>query len=187
MHSDSPHHTVKEALKDFYARHNYGDEGGINERYAWIKFGFFSIPIINLEGRRRNVYLHDINHIITGYDTSWKGESSVSAWEIASGGWKKIYIIWVMALWAMGLGMIFYPVSTLRSFKNGMTMTNALTCNISKSEMLLMAVPELRNKMSNKPATNKSPLLWTIVSLVFFILPNLNILFGCYLLFRVLW
>lgn len=89
--------TVAQAMQDFYNKHNYGDEGGINEKYAWMKFGFFSIPVPNVESRRKNVYLHDINHIITCNDTTWKGESALSAWEIASGGWKNIYVIWICA------------------------------------------------------------------------------------------
>ena len=103
--------TVAQAVEDFYQKHGYGEEGGIHEKYAWIKFGFFSVPIPNVDGRRNNVYLHDINHVVSGYDTTWKGESAISAWEIASGGWKDIYVIWIMALWAMGLGVVLYSSS----------------------------------------------------------------------------
>lgn len=159
------------AIQDFYDRHDFGEDGGINEKYAWIKFGFFSIPIPNIESRRNNVYLHDVSHIVTGYDTTWKGESAVSAWEIASGGWKNLYFPWLLTLWAMGLGVLFYPSNVLRSFKLGLTMNNALTCGLSKTEIYKLSVSDLRIFLSNKPKSNKNPHLWMIFSFLIFLLP----------------
>lgn len=163
--------TVEQAVRDFYHQHNYGEEGGIHEKYAWMKFGFFSIPIPNVDGRRKNVYLHDINHVITGNDTTWKGESAISAWEIASGGWKDIYVIWVMAIWAMGVGVLLYPRNTLKAFKQGLTMKNAATCGLTKAHMYKLQVTELQNILSTQPVSNRNPFVWMIISFLFFILP----------------
>lgn len=41
-----PNNTVGQAIAKFYLENDFGDEGGINEKYAWIKFGFFSIYTI---------------------------------------------------------------------------------------------------------------------------------------------
>ncbi len=163
--------TVAQALQDFYSRHNYGEEGGIHERFAWIKFGFVSLPFPNVAGRRKNVHLHDINHIVTGYGVSWKGESAVSAWEIASGGWGRVYVIWLMAFWAMGLGSVFYPRHVLRAFRRGLTMRNALACGLGREEMYSLPVDRLREKMSCYPAGNKHPFTWMVLSALFFLLP----------------
>lgn len=92
LSKENAHWTVEKAIQDFYKTHDFGEDGGIHEKYAWIKFGFIAIPIPNLESRRSNVYLHDISHIVTGFDTTWQGESAVSAWEVASGGWKNLYL-----------------------------------------------------------------------------------------------
>ena len=81
--------TVQKAISEFYLQNNFGEDGGVSKNVAWIKIGFFSVPIPNTESRKKNVILHDIGHLITGNATNWKGESSVSAWEIASGGWGK--------------------------------------------------------------------------------------------------
>ena len=110
--------TVAESIQEFYNKNNFGEEGGKYERFVWIKFGFFSIPIPNFQSRSQNVYLHDVSHIVTAYDTTWKGESGVSAWEIASGGWGELYMPWLLTLWAMGLGVLFYPTNTLKSFNS---------------------------------------------------------------------
>ena len=163
--------TVAQALQAFYDQHGYGKEGGIHKRFAWIKFGFISIPFPNVAGRRKNVYLHDINHIVTGYDVSWKGESAVSAWEMASGGWGRVYVIWVMALWAMGLGVILYPRHVLHAFKRGLTMKNGLTCGLTKEEMYKLPIDDLREKLSHHPANKKHPAVWMAISVLVFIFP----------------
>ena len=165
--------TVAESIQEFYNKNNFGEEGGKYERFVWIKFGFFSIPIPNFQSRSQNVYLHDVSHIVTAYDTTWKGESGVSAWEIASGGWGKLYMPWLLTLWAMGLGVLFYPTNTLKSFKQGLTMRNAFTCGLTKSEIFSLSVSDLRNVLSNKPKNNKNPFIWMFLSFVVFIFPFL--------------
>lgn len=177
--------TVGQAIQDFYDRHDFGDDGGVNEKYAWIKFGFFSIPIPNAESRRNNVYLHDVNHIVTGYDTSWKGESAVSAWEIASGGWDSLFIPWLLTLWAMGLGVLFYPTNVLRSFKRGLTMNNALTSRLSKTEIYQLPVSDLRQLLSNKPTRKKNPYLWMLLSFLLFLIPFVLGLFSIWILIQI--
>lgn len=168
--------TVGQAIQEFYNENDFGEDGGVNEKYAWIKFGFFSLPIPNFESRKNNVYLHDINHIITENNTTWKGESAVSAWEVASGGWNNLVIPWLLTLWAMGLGVVFYTKSTLDSFKKGLTMKNALTSGLSKNKLNTITVGELQKVVSNKPKSNKNSFLWSIISLFVFISPLL--LFG---------
>lgn len=166
-------YTVEQAITKFYSENDFGDDGGINEKYAWIKFGFFSIPIPNAESRRNNVYLHDISHIVTENDTTWKGESAVSSWEIASGGWGNLYIPWLLTLWAMGLGVVFYTQTTLNAFTKGLTMSNALKSGLTKNEINKLTVTELKRTLSNKPKSNRNQFLWTAVSLFVFLSPFL--------------
>ncbi|HVD97715.1 MAG TPA: hypothetical protein VNB90_05880 [Cytophagaceae bacterium] len=165
--------TIKQAVQSFYDQNNFADDGGVSEKYAWIKFGAFSIPIPNVESRRNNVYLHDINHILTGNDTNWKGESAVSAWEIAAGGWKKFYIPWLLTLWAMGLGVFFYPKNTISWFKKGLSMRNALTCGLTKLTIQSLTVSDMQGRISNYPKSNKSVLAWILISASIFFIPFL--------------
>ncbi len=177
--------TTGQAIKDFYDKHDFGEDGGVNEKYAWIKFGFISIPIPNTESRRNNVYLHDVSHIVTGQDTTWKGESAVSAWEIASGGWKNLYIPCLLTLWAMGLGVLFYPKNVLKSFKQGLTMNNALTCGLSKNEIYKLPVIALRQLLSNKPKSDKNPIIWMTFSFIVFLTPFIIGLFIILIILKI--
>jgi hypothetical protein len=165
--------TIEEAISNFYDQNDFGDDGGVSKKIAWLKFGFFSIPIPNVESRRQNVYLHDISHIVTDNDTSWKGESAVAAWEIASGGWGKHAILWLMTLWAMGLGAVFYPSNVLTSFKKGLTMRNGLTSGLTKEVIFKLPVSELKSQLNNYHKSDKNLYLWFILSIIIFVFPFL--------------
>jgi hypothetical protein len=179
--------TIGDAVQEFYDKNDFGKDGGANEKYAWIKFGFFSIPIPNTESRKQNVYLHDVNHIITGNDTTWKGESAVSAWEIASGGWAKLYFPWLLTIWAMGLGVVFYTASVFKAFKKGLTMNNALTCGLSKNEIFKLSISEMRDLVSDKPKRNASLYGWIIFSVTVFLTPFLGALFLIWMISQLLY
>lgn len=163
--------TIKDSINEFYKTNNFDDDGGIKKTIAWIKFGFISFPLPNFESRKKNVQFHDINHIITGFDTTWKGESSVSAWEISSGGWTNNFIPWILTLWAMGLGVIFHTKSTIQAFKKGLTMNNSLVCGIPKDEIYTLSEFELKNQLSNLPKKNKNLIFWAFLSLIVFFTP----------------
>lgn len=165
--------TVKEAIAEFYQLNDFGEDGGVSKSFVWIKILFFSIPIPNTSSRQKNVLLHDINHLITGNDTTWKGEVGVSAFEIASGGWRSHFMPWLLTLWAMGLGVVLYPSAVIAFFKKGLTMNNALTCDISREEQLSLTILELQNRVSNLPVRKINLYFWMVVSLGIFVMPFL--------------
>jgi len=173
METTTSARTVQQAIQEFYHKNDFGEDGGVNQKIAWIKFGFFSLPMPNFESRKDNVYLHDVSHIVTGNNTTWQGESAVSAWEVASGGWSKLYIPWLLTLWAMGLGMLFYNRSTVNAFKQGLTMHNALSCGLTRNEINRLTVDELKKVLSGKPKSKKSILFWSVLSLGIFVFPIL--------------
>jgi hypothetical protein len=64
------------------------------------------------------VKLHDIHHVLTGYDTTWRGKAEIGAWEIASGCGRH-YAAWVLNLWAMAIGLVIAPGRALRAWRRG--------------------------------------------------------------------
>jgi hypothetical protein len=167
--------TVLDAINEFYNRNNFGEDGGVSKKWIWFKFGFISIPLPNLESRSQNIYLHDINHIVSGYEANWQGESAIAGWEIASGGWGNAYFPWLLTLWAMGIGVVFYPKSTFQAFQKGLSMNNALTCKLSKQEMFSLPVNELKVKFqrTNLEKNNRNFILWASLSVFVWIFPLL--------------
>ena len=166
---------VEHLLNDFYDQHGYGEEGGINKKWDMIKFGPIALPLLNLESRRQNIYLHDISHLVTGFGITWLGESSVSSWEIASGGWKHLYFPWFLTLWAMAVGVMFYPSSTYKAFQAGLQMNNALTGGLTKQQMYAMNLSELRQQLQRKKVAHRSYFQWAALSLLVWWSP---VLFG---------
>ncbi len=162
---------VKDAIADFYQLNNFDEDGGASKSYVEIKFLFFSIPIPNTSSRKKNILFHDINHLITGNGTTWKGECAVASWEVASGGWKGNYVPWLLTLWAMGLGVVFYPITILEFFKKGLTMRNALTSGITKEEQLSLTISKLQERVSNLPISPMNPYLWMGISFLVFVSP----------------
>jgi len=163
--------TIQNALAIFYKDNNFGEDGGVTKKVAWIKFGFFSVPIPNAESRKKNVCFHDIGHLLTGYDTTWKGESAAASWEIASGGWGNFVFPWLLTLWAMGLGVVFYPKEVYRAFILGSSTRNPLGSNLKIEELLKMTVSDLRMHLNRKEQNNKSMVFWFSISFLVFATP----------------
>lgn len=159
---------IEHALNDFYNQHGYGEGGGINKKWDMIQFGPISLPLPNLKSRRINIYLHDINHLVTEYDTTWKGESSVTSWEIASGGWGNIYFAWWLTLWGMAVGVMFYPRHSYNAFQAGLRMRSAFTSGFSKQEMYSLGVGQLRSQLcrTQSDIVARSYYVWASLSLL---------------------
>ncbi|MVM37934.1 hypothetical protein GO730_10580 [Spirosoma sp. HMF3257] len=166
---------VEHALNAFYELHGYGEEGGINKKWDMIKFGPISLPLPNLESRRRNIYLHDINHLVTGYDTTWKGEASVTSWEIATGGWGNIYFAWWLTLWGMAVGVMFYPKYSYNAFQAGLRMKSAFTSGLTKQEMYSLSIDQLKSRLhrTETEINHRSYFLWASLSLLVWFAPFL--------------
>lgn len=168
---------VEHALNDFYTRHGYGEEGGINKKWDMIKFGPIALPLPNLESRRKNIYLHDINHLITGYNTTWKGESSVTSWEIATGGWGTLYFPWLLTLWGMAVGVMLYPRYSYKAFQAGLKMKSAFTSDLSKQEMYSLTIDELRTRLQRTEVEieKRSYTFWAVFSLFVWFSPFIGV------------
>lgn len=64
---------MREARTSFLVAHGLPADGGYR-RFFWLGIGRVKVPLPNLPARVRAVRLHDLHHVLTGYDTSWTGE-----------------------------------------------------------------------------------------------------------------
>lgn len=139
--------TVRQALDHFYASHNFGEEGGINSNIAYIQFGPVQLPIPNTQQRKDAIWLHDLHHLLNGYDTTWPGEGKVSAWELATGGFGPKLYIWLLVLMAMSIGILLYPLGTFRAFVRGTYCRPILSLSLSKNELLQLPLNQLQRRI----------------------------------------
>ena len=175
--------TLKQSLQVFYDDNNFGEDGGIKENWVWLKFKFISIPMPNFEQRKTNVWKHDILHILLGYDTSWKGETSVAGWTLGSGGWGNILIAWLLDISAFGIGLVCFPKSTYQAFIRGRNSLSPHLLGIGKDKLFQTDVEELKQDFGfnrhnfNASLTDKLVFIgWSFLTILFYLLPILALI-----------
>jgi len=87
----------------------------------WIAtLGPLELPLPNFRWRREILAQHDRHHLITGYDTSPRGELLVAAWEVGARSyqdWRAMALCRFLCL----LGFIRYPLQTWDAYRAGKT------------------------------------------------------------------
>lgn len=121
--SYNPDITLGEARRAFFERSGFAADGGYGDRWVKLRMGFVPIWFPNTEGRRRCVPLHDLHHILTEYPTTWRGETEISAWEVAT-GIRRHYVGWLLDLLGVALGLVINPRGTFRAFVRGRRSVN---------------------------------------------------------------
>ncbi|MCO4773188.1 MAG: hypothetical protein KDA24_24355 [Deltaproteobacteria bacterium] len=112
-----PPQTVRSARAAFFTQNDFGD-GGYDQEFAEAQFGPLAYRVPNPEPRANALRLHDLHHVVTGYETDWRGEAEISAWELASGLGAQPWA-WMIMLWGMFTGLVLAPRVTVRAFLRG--------------------------------------------------------------------
>jgi hypothetical protein len=108
--------TVGDALNHLYVKHQLPEDGGEREAWFHVKMGPVSIPLPNPPARQRAVFIHDVNHVLTGYNARLTdGEMSIAAFEVGA-GCGRVWIAWFLNLTLMALGAIMRPRLVFRAF-----------------------------------------------------------------------
>lgn len=117
-----PHHTaltLREARAIFYRRNGVPEDGGAADR-RWSPFACRDLKahLPNFKWRRRALPLHDLHHVITGYEFSPYGEFEMSAWEFAAGRYRHV-LSTLFCLPLVSMGAIAIPKRTFTAFVRG--------------------------------------------------------------------
>src|SRR5262249_43819635 len=139
--------TVRQARADYFRRAGFPPDGGETQRWVVLRVAgvpFSAIP--NIAARKRTVKLHDIHHVLTGYDTSWTGEAEIGAWELGS-GCRRHWVAWVLNIQAMILGLLIAPRRTWRAFQRGRRSGNLYGSATLDESLLDLTVDELRREV----------------------------------------
>lgn len=164
--------SVQQTLAEFYHRNDFDLDGGISKQVSWVKIGPIPLPIINLKSRKKALLFHDIHHILTGYDTSLKGEAEISAWEIAAGGWGRLWYVWMIVLSGFAMGVVFFPGATRRAFEAGKRHKNAYVCGFTHPQILTMKMQALQAEIEKGGTEQRGYRFWAILSVsIFFVAP----------------
>jgi len=121
--------TLREALAIYFEANGFGDDGGYSDTWVYGKFGPVPFAFPNTPARRRAVPLHDIHHVVTGYDTDGVGEGAIGAWEVAS-GCERHWVAWLLDLNAMAIAFFLDWRAVWRGFKRGRRSRNYYTRSV---------------------------------------------------------
>jgi hypothetical protein len=135
--------TVEQALKEYYETHYFGD-AAMRDPIVWVNLGPLKFPMPNPKQRREVIYLHDLTHLTTGYDTSWAGEGEVAAYELASGFPAKHWIGYFYSPLAFFMGAITAPLRLIRAFRRGWRAPNLYKLDLPREKILKMTLGELK-------------------------------------------
>jgi hypothetical protein len=112
-----PHLTLRAAREMYFDANGFRD-GGYADKWVKLKAGPITLAFPNIEARVRSVKLHDLHHVLTEYDTTWRGEAEIGAWELAS-GCAAHWPAWILNLGAVAIGAVLCPRITWRAFARG--------------------------------------------------------------------
>ena len=111
--------TVADALARHYVEHGLALDGGEHERWFRVRIGPLAFALPNPPARQRAVLYHDINHVITGYNTVFSdGEMVIAGHELGS-GCGPYWIAWLINLGIFPLGLLRRPGAMFRAFLRG--------------------------------------------------------------------
>ena len=136
--------SMSEALAHHYAAHGLPSDGGASNPWFVVRIGWLKVRLPNPPSRRRAVIWHDINHVVTGYNTTFSdGEMSIAAFEVGA-GCGRVAIAWLLNLSLFALGLIVRPREVFTAFVRGRH--SGSIYHIGRDAVLLaaMSVDEVR-------------------------------------------
>lgn len=136
--------TIAELLPEFYKKYNLGTDGGQSSgsvRIELTKKIILYFP--NFKARKKAVLKHDIHHLVTGYPSTFKGETEIGAWEIGS-GCKKYWAAWLLDMSGLMTGVLFNPWGVLKAYARGRRTKNLYYQIVTDELALKKSVSELQ-------------------------------------------
>ena len=143
--------SVREALAEHLAASGLPPDAGDSDPFAVVKIFCLPYPIPNTRARKRAVRIHDLNHLVSGYQTDRIGELEISAWELASGGCRDYAAAWVLDLAGLLGGLIVAPKRMVRAFLAGRRQQNLY--GFEYEELLNLTVDDARQLASERLPT----------------------------------
>jgi hypothetical protein len=140
--------SVREALEIYFMRSGFSSET-YNSDWVKLPIGRFNFYMPNFSARKRAVPLHDIDHILTEYDTTWSGEFQISAYEIGT-GCGSYWAAWFINLQGIVAGIFVCPLKTIRAFARGRR-SPGIFANDSYEPLLEKKVGHLRRELTKSP------------------------------------
>jgi len=170
----APDLTLRVARQQYFDHAGF-DNGGYDDRWVRLKAGPLVFYFPNTAARKRAVKLHDLHHVLAEYETTWRGEAEIAAWEIASGCGRHV-VAWVLNAGAFAIGLLIAPRRTYRAFLRGRHSRN-LYSGAFTDDLLDGVVGSVRKDLALDIPISVTPVdiaafaMWAVISIVASLLP----------------
>lgn len=165
--------TLGDARADYYRANGFGEDGGESLVWVPLKIWRFTIKIPNSNARRRALRVHDLHHIVTGYNTDLRGEAEIGAWEIAS-GCLRVPVAFLLNVFALAIGVVIAPGRVLAAWARGRATKN-LYEHVTVDTLLPEDVATVRARLG-LDASPKRAGFADIATLALFAIPSIGLL-----------
>jgi hypothetical protein len=115
---------LREERSRYFEENGFSKDGGYSNRWVVLRLGGLPVAAFpNTAARVRAVRLHDLHHVATGYETTWRGEAEIGAWELAS-GCRGYLAAWVLNGLALIYGLLLWPRRIWAAWERGRSSQN---------------------------------------------------------------
>ena len=143
---------VGELRATYFEANGFGEDGGYGKRWVHLEFGPFRVPLYNSAARRKAVPIHDLHHLVTGYETTPKGEAEIASWEIAAGTHDKWFAL-LINLPALAYGLVLWPQAVIKAWRYGASVKGLYAADF-QAEWLNLNLGQLRRIALQPKPTN---------------------------------
>ena len=169
---------IRDALAQHYVMHGLPPDGGASNPWFDVHIGTFKIRLPNPPARRRAVLMHDINHIVTGYNTTFsEGEMSIAAFEVGA-GCGRLAIVWFINLSLLALAVFVHPRVAFAGFVRGRRTASIYSSDRDATTLGAMSVEGVRallrvDTTEAQPGFSDRVLfaVWAIIAIIVFLAP----------------
>ena len=116
---------IYQALDKYFQDTGYNIGSYIDEQFQIVLLGK-TLNLPNPPDRQNAIRVHDLYHILTEYDTSFKSESWIGAFELGAGIPQSYLAAWFFNCTSTFLGLFHSPVKTFKAFMRGRATTDNL-------------------------------------------------------------
>ncbi|HSA56612.1 MAG TPA: hypothetical protein VLE53_12965 [Gemmatimonadaceae bacterium] len=177
--------TVGDALTRHYAAHGLPADGGESAPWFRVRIGPVGVRLPNPPARQRAVFFHDVNHVLTGYDTTFsRGEMVIAGFEVGN-GCGAYWIAWYINLGMFALGLIVCPREMFRAFVRGRRAASIYRRREDRTALAAMPVDRLREALgldaepgAPTPGDRARFLAWSVAAVVVLLVPLLAVAAG---------
>jgi len=142
--------SVAEVRAKYFSDNGFAEDGGYGARWVPLKFGPIKLALYNSAARKRAIPIHDLHHLVTGYNTDPKGEAEVATWELAAGTHDKWFALFIN-LPALLYGAALWPRTIWAAWRKGCRETGLYTSDFN-AQWLHLNLDQLRRvAFSPKP------------------------------------